>query len=110
MQSFEHNNKTKIRVKFQLALSSYYENADIDDDVVESSSPQPPQAPTSLFGLNNEAANKSDDKNKAKNKYNVGGARIMTLNNMSTDDDDDDDGSGQVSLQSLVLIFFCVCV
>lgn len=80
---------------FQLALSSYYEDADIDDDNVEPS-PQPPQAPTSLFGRNTEPANKADDKNKAKNKYNVGGARIMTLNNMSSDDEEDD-GSGQVS-------------
>lgn len=85
-------------LSLQLALSSYYEgdqDAEIDDDDVESTSPQPPQAPTSLFGLGNQQTSKADDKNKAKNKYNVGGARIMTLNNMSSDEEEDD-GSGQV--------------
>lgn len=96
----------------QLALSSYYEgdqDAEIDDDDVESSSPQPPQAPTSLFGLGNQSASKTDDKSKAKNKYNVGGARIMTLNNMSSDDEEDD-GSGQVSelICGFVRFFYCI--
>lgn len=83
-----------------MALSSYYE-ADGDpigvDDDVESSTPQPPQAPTSLFPSSSDQS-KSDAKAKSKSKYNVGGARIMTLNNMSSDDEDEkDDESGQVS-------------
>lgn len=82
-------------------MSSYYEgdqdpDVDIDDDDVESSSSsQPPQAPTSLFGTSGDKS-KNDAKNKDKNKYNVGGARIVTLNNMASDDDEEDDGSGQV--------------
>lgn len=86
---------------FQLALSGYYEgdgDANVeDDDGVESSSPQPPQAPTSLFTSSGEQS-KTDakSKNTNKNKYNVGGARIVTLNNMASDDDEEDDESGQV--------------
>lgn len=90
---------------FQLALSSYYEGDgdaninDDDDDDVESSSPQPPQAPTSLFASGGEQSKPdAKDKNTSKNKYNVGGARIVTLNNMASDDDEEDDGSGQVRL------------
>lgn len=87
-------------------MSSFYEgdqDPEIDDDDVESSSSQPVQAPTSLFGSG--ATQKGD--NKSKNKYNVGGARIVTLNNMASDDEEDD-GSGQVclfvsSIASLIL-------
>lgn len=88
-------------VQFQLAMSSYYEgeqdpDVDIDDDDVESSSTsQPPQAPTSLFGSSGDKS-KRDAKNKGKNKYNASGARIVTLNNMASDDEEKDDGTGQV--------------
>lgn len=81
-----------------MALSSYYEgdqDADIDDDDIVSTSPQPPQAPTSLFGSTNEQ-NKNDSKNKDRSKTTAGGARIMTLDNMASDDEEDD-GTGQVS-------------
>ncbi|XP_031640210.1 NSFL1 cofactor p47 [Contarinia nasturtii] len=82
----------------QLALSSYYEgdqdpDVDLDEDV-EPSSVSQPQAPTSLFGASNDKSN-NDAKNKAKNKYNVGGARIVTLNNMASDDDEDEENTGQ---------------
>lgn len=85
---------------FQLALSGYYEgdgDAGVEDDDVESSSPQLPQAPPpSLLGSSAEQS-KTDAKAKStsKNKYNVGGARIVTLNNMASDDDEEDDESGQ---------------
>lgn len=92
-----------MNISFQLALSSFFESDqdpyvqdDEDNNDVESSSSQPPQVPTSLFGSSSDK-NKNDVKNKG--KHSSAGARIMTLNNMASDDEDDD-ASGQVSTRN----------
>lgn len=81
-----------------MALSSYYEDdqdAEVEEDAaVKSSSSQPAQDSASLVAASNDQS-KTDAKNSNK-KYNVGGSRIMTLNNMASDDEEDD-GTGQVN-------------
>lgn len=80
-------------------MSGFYEGdpdpmIDDDDGVGVD---EPPQAPTSLFGASAKESNKTDSSTakKDKSKHTAGGARIMTLNNMSSDEEEDD-GSGQV--------------
>lgn len=86
----------------QIALSSFYETnqdteiQDDDNNATGATSSQPIQVPASLFGTSNDQE-KNAKKDKSKNKYNIGGARIVTLHNMSSSDDDDDESSGQVS-------------
>lgn len=101
-----------------MALSSFYEgdqDVGIEDDEIEASSgtdssARPMQTPTSLFEHNHdESAKSKEKKDKTKNKYNVGGARIVTLNNMSSsDDDEDDESTGQV--RYFFVYFFVLCV
>lgn len=83
-------------------MSSFYEAENENDSFGAESttgptSSQPLPTPTSLFASNDEPKN-NEKKSKSKNKYNIGGARIVTLNNMSSSEEEDDETSGQVCL------------
>lgn len=99
-----------------MALSSFYEGdqdpiADEDDDGVGDD--EPPQAlghdANAVFGELAKESNKGDkaSSNKDKSKKTAGGARIMTLNNMSSDEEEDD-GTGQVGYLSIILLFISI--
>lgn len=82
-------------------MSTFYEgdtenDYDAESTTVETAS-QPLEQPTPVFTTSNVEVKKAEKKSKSKNKYNVGGTRIVTLNYFSSSEDDDDESSGQVS-------------
>lgn len=82
-------------------MSTFYEgDAENDYDAestIEETASQPIEQATPVFTSSNDETKKAERKSKSKNKYNVGGARIVTLNNISSSEDEDDKSSGQVS-------------